>query len=86
MMNLPTGRPENGMTSITSLRSSTECYHCGAVLISPEWSESPGPQETVMIWHCPICGNEFGTIEEGVEKRLSQAEIVRTFFPSLLVA
>jgi tellurite resistance protein len=86
MMNLPTGRPGIGKTTITSLRSSTECHQCGAVLISPEWWESVGPQSTVAIWRCQICGSEFGTIEEGVEKRLSQAEIVRAFFPSLLMA
>jgi len=86
MMNLPTRRPANSMTSITSLRSSTECQHCGAVLISPEWWESVGPQNIVAIWHCAICGNEFETIEEGIEKRSSDAELVRAFFPTLLVA
>jgi len=86
MMDLSSGRPEVGMKSVTSPRSATECQHCGAVLISPEWWESAGPQNTVAIWHCAICGNEFETIEEGADKRASDAELVRAFFPSLLVA
>ena len=57
-----------------------------AVLISPVWSEHTAAQETVTIWHCAICGHEFETSEQCAEPRLSEADLVRTFFPSLLVA
>jgi tellurite resistance protein len=85
MMNLPAIKHEIGVTTITSLQNSTECERCGTVTISSAWSESPAPQGTVAILRCPICGNEFETTKTYVEKKLPD-ELVRTFFPSLLVA
>ena len=85
MMDLPTRRPAFNMSTITSLQNSMECGRCGTVLVSPAWSESTGPLDTVAIWLCPICRNEFEMPETSVEKKLSR-ELVRSFFPSLLVA
>jgi tellurite resistance protein len=86
MMALPAGKPPVRMTEVSALRCSSECQHCGAVLISPEWWESASNGQTVMIWHCPICGNEFRTTENQAGKKTLDAELVRAFFPSLLVA
>lgn len=74
------------MTSLVSLQSSAECPHCGMAVLCPEWSESMGPQHIVNIWHCQICGNEFETAEQGVTNTPSSTELVRAFFPNLLVA
>lgn len=74
------------MTSLVSPQSPAECPRCGMVVLCPEWSESMGPQQIVNIWHCQICGNEFETAEQGVAKTLSDTELVRAFFPNLLVA
>jgi len=74
------------MATIASLRCWAECTHCGAALIFPERSESVGTRETVNIWHCPICGNEFETTDKGIEKTPSDAELVQEFLPNLLVA
>jgi tellurite resistance protein len=85
MMSLPTGRPAFNMPTITPLQNSMECGCCGTVLVSPARSESAGPLDTIVIWHCPICRTEFEAHETSVEKKLSN-ELVRSFFPNLLVA
>jgi predicted RNA-binding Zn-ribbon protein involved in translation (DUF1610 family) len=51
---------------MASLRHSAKCSSCGIKLISPKWSESVSAHETIHIWHCPICGNEFETIDDSV--------------------
>ena len=79
-------KQESDMTSIASLRCSAECPCCGTVLLCPEWSESVGPQDIVNIWHCSVCGNEFESTDKGIASTLSHAELVRAFFPNLLVA
>lgn len=85
MMSLPTCRPAFNMPPITSLQNSMECGRCGTVLVSPAWSESTGPLDIVASWRCPICKKEIETPETSVEKKLSN-ELVRSFFPNLLVA
>ena len=74
------------MTSVVSLQNSAECPRCGILVLRPEWSESIGPQHIVNIWHCQICGNEFETAQQGAAQTLSDTELVRAFFPNLLVA
>ena len=86
MMNLPAGQPDNDTARAPSQRSACECRHCGAVLISPVWSESAGAMETVTIWHCALCGHEFETTEPRTAPETAQAELMRAFFPNLLVA
>ena len=86
MVSLPTGEPAAGIPGKASCRTSAECQHCGAVLISPEWWESAGSQQTVTIWRCSICGNEFQTTENDGDTPLPDATLIRAFFPNLLVA
>jgi ribosomal protein L37AE/L43A len=73
-------------TSIGALRISTMCERCKTHLIAPEWSETINERETVHIWSCPICGNEFQTVDERAEPVLSDAELAEEFLPNLMVA
>lgn len=85
MIKLPTIRPDISTATYTSPRNPPECKHCRTVLISSAWFGSATPQGNIIVRHCPICGDEIETNENRVEKKLSD-ELVRTFFPSLLVA
>jgi RNase P subunit RPR2 len=73
-------------TSVAALRISTMCDRCKTHLIAPEWSEALNERETVHIWSCPICGNEFQTIDERAEPVLSDDELVQELLPNLMVA
>jgi len=73
-------------TSLAALRISAECDRCKTHLIAPEWSEAINERETVHIWSCPICGNEFQTVDHRAEPILSDAELAEEFLPNLLVA
>ena len=73
------------MATTASLRVSTRCTQCGTSLILPEWSESANGQ-TTHIWHCLVCGHEFETKDNIVEKTPTSAELVEEFLPNLLVA
>ena len=86
MMDLPAVRTDSDTARAPSRQSISECRHCGAVLISPVWSESVGALETVTIWHCALCGHEFETTEQRTAQETARAELMRAFFPSLLVA
>ena len=79
-------KQESDMTGIALLRGAAECPRCRSALLCPEWSECVGPESVVNIWHCSVCGNEFETTDKGVASTLSHAELVRAFFPNLLVA
>lgn len=74
------------MATIASLRHSARCTQCGTTLIFPEWSESAKDQKTTCIWHCLVCGHEFGTTDNIVEQEPSDAELYQEFLPNLLVA
>ena len=71
---------------LASLRVSTKCPQCEMPLIAPEWSECVSDQKTLHIWHCPLCGNEFETVDNAAAKVISDDELVDDFFSSLLVA
>jgi RNase P subunit RPR2 len=73
-------------TSVAALRISTMCDRCKTHLIAPDWSESINEQETVHIWSCPICGNEFQTVDDRAESVLSDDELVQELLPNLMVA
>jgi RNase P subunit RPR2 len=73
-------------TSIAALRISAACDRCKTLLIAPEWSECINERQTVHIWSCPICGNEFQTIDDRAERTLSEDELAQEFLPNLLVA
>jgi len=73
-------------TSVGALRISTMCERCKTHLVVPEWSEAIAGQETVHIWSCPICGNEFQTIDDRAEPVFSDTELAQEFLPNLMVA
>jgi len=73
-------------TSIAARRISTACDRCKTHLVGPEWSECINERETVHIWSCPICGNEFQTIDDRAERTFSENELAQEFLPNLLVA
>lgn len=65
---------------------SAQCAQCGTTLIAPEWSENVGEDACVHIWRCPVCSNEFETLDNDVEKTTPDAELAEEFLPNLLVA
>jgi len=73
-------------TSVAALRISTMCERCKTHLVTPEWSEAIEGEETVHIWSCPICGNEFQTVDKHPEPEFSEAELAQEFLPNLMVA
>jgi hypothetical protein len=73
-------------TSIAAVRISAQCDRCKTHLISPEWSECVSAKETIHIWSCPICGNEFETVDTKNDQIMSDDKLIETFFPILLVA
>ncbi len=73
-------------TSIVSLLAPTTCARCKAFLFIPEWSETVNTNETIQIWHCPICGHEFETVGTNASQAMSDDEVIEDFFPNLLVA
>jgi tellurite resistance protein TerB len=85
MMSLPASTPEIDRTTIGLLQNSTECDRCGTVFISSAWSESTASQIAGAIWRCPMCGHEIETIKSRVGEKLPD-DLVRAFFPNLLVA
>ena len=73
------------MSYTASLRISTRCPRCEMPLIVPESSEYVGNRPTVHIWHCPICGIDFETIDAIVET-MPDDKLVDDLLTSLLVA
>ncbi len=65
---------------------SAECPHCKVPVMGTEWSESIDERQTLHLWHCPICGYEFETMEDHVEKLLPDNELMEEFLPNLMVA
>jgi hypothetical protein len=51
-----------------------------------EWSEAVAEKETVCIWRCMGCGNEFETTDKAVVQGPSIFELVEEFLPNLVVA
>jgi hypothetical protein len=75
------------MTAKTaSLRVAAACSHCGLPLVSPEWSEPVGENQTVHMWHCVMCGNDFETVDNNPDRELTDQQVVEDLFPNLLVA
>ena len=50
------------MSALASLRVSAKCPQCELPLLMPECSECTN-QRTVHFWHCPICGQNFQTVD-----------------------
>jgi len=66
-------------------RYAAECPRCTSVLLCPEWSEHAGAHSVVNLWHCAACGHDFETVDAAADAAPSTAELMRAFFPSLLV-
>ncbi len=78
------------MTTLSNHRAifGMNCVKCGNLLIAPEWSEYEDEQHILNLWSCPNCGCEFETeaLVPAAAKSVSDAMVVKAFFPSLLVA
>ena len=64
------------------------CAQCGDLLIAPEWSEHEDERHVINLWSCTECGCRFETqafVPVDVEA-VSDDIVIRSFFPSLLVA
>jgi Zn ribbon nucleic-acid-binding protein len=68
-----------------ALRLPPTCTHCNTVQILPEWSENAGENETVCFWRCLVCGHEFKTIEQLLDRKPSKDELAEEFLPNLVV-
>jgi len=78
------------MTTIASIRHSERkvCAKCGYALFVPEWSEFVSEGLVINLWTCTNCGNRFETeacMPADTEAE-ADAEAIKDFFPSLLVA
>jgi Zn finger protein HypA/HybF involved in hydrogenase expression len=73
-------------TSTTSSRPAAACPTCSTLLLTPDWSESAGTDKTLHLWHCPMCGSDFQTVDEDTCAHVSDADAMREFWPTLLVA
>lgn len=72
--------------SAASSRISAECTRCQTHLIQPQWSEWMSPDKTIHIWSCPVCGNEFETVDNCGAPAIPDEQLVDEFLPNLLVA
>jgi ribosomal protein L37AE/L43A len=81
------------MTTVASFRHfefETTCAKCGEQLIAPEWSEFVSEGRVLNLWTCTNCGNRFETEAfmpaDAKADSEADAEAIKDFFPSLLVA
>jgi transcription elongation factor Elf1 len=74
------------MTAAAVPRHSARCPRCEMKLISPEWSETLAENRTINVWSCPICGNQFETIDDVIAPEPTENELAEEFLPELLVA
>ena len=77
------------MTTVASFRHfefETTCAKCGATLIAPEWSEFVSDGLVLNLWTCTSCGNRFETEAFMQADAEADAEAIKDFCPSLLVA
>ena len=69
-------------TSPGALPVSTSVRPLPGYFAAPEWSESLNERETVHLWFCPVCGQEFQTVDGRAEPVFSEAELAQEFLPS----
>ena len=72
------------MASTTANHEGT-CTHCGSRLIHLDWEERLDSHQIQKLWRCLECKQEFVTLQASEEESASSAEIVKPFFPGLLV-
>ncbi len=65
--------------------ASAECPRCKMSVVGDEWSEAVDERQTIHLWHCPMCGYEFETLEDHIEPALTEARLVQEFLPNLIV-
>ena len=61
------------------------CHSCRNSSCRLEWHEYDDNNRPIVVWHCPDCGREFETVEDGDARQISTHELVRTFLPNLVV-
>jgi len=74
------------MTSIRSLRHSTECALCGKQMIAPARAEYVSAGEVHNLWFCSNCGYVFETFDHLPVETALPTELVEHFLPNLMVA
>jgi hypothetical protein len=62
-----------------------ECTQCGSKAVNVEWDERVNATQVQYLWRCLNCKNEFITQGASDEKPISDAEISRRFFTSLVI-
>ena len=72
-------------TTKEPLTLAAQCPRCRMTVIGDEWSEAVDNRQTIHLWHCPICGNDFETLEDHVEPELAEASLIQEFLPNLIV-
>ncbi len=72
------------MSALASLRISTKCPQCELPLLTPECSECLSDHRTMHMWHCPMCGHDFATVDRAAAKPMP--ERVDSIFVIALVA
>ena len=55
-------------------------------MIVPERSKRVSGGKILHNWHCPVCGNEFETVDGAGAKAVPDDELTEGAFSSLLVA
>jgi len=64
------------MTSTLSenFKPTVECIQCREELIAPAWSGHANTEEVRNLWHCPICGYMFETLDREATRPIDLAE------------
>jgi hypothetical protein len=74
------------MTSIRSLRHSTECALCRKQMIAPARAEYVSAREVHNLWCCSDCGYVFETLDHLPVEATLPTELIEEFLPNLMVA
>ena len=61
------------------------CTQCGSKAVNVEWDERVNATQVQYLWRCSSCKNEFITQVASDEKPISDAEITKRFFTSLVI-
>jgi DNA-directed RNA polymerase subunit M/transcription elongation factor TFIIS len=64
----------------------TKCPSCGVLLLAPDWAESAAADRIVHIWNCRSCGEHFETVDLNIGRRVSEAEAIENFWPTVLIS
>jgi DNA-directed RNA polymerase subunit RPC12/RpoP len=81
----PVAKAEEAKMPLVSSPNEEKCTRCGSQLIVPEWDERVNAREVQYLWRCLNCSNEFVTLAASDEQRISDTEVTKPFFTSLVV-